>query len=552
MLSNITERKFIETLELDEYEIWTDAGWEEISQIHVTVPYDEYDVVLEDGKNITVADTHIFFDDHMNEIYAKDCVGCTLMTTDGPIVVKSVIANGKSSNMYDIGVNSENHRYYTNDILSHNSITSVAWLLHYVIFNGEKKIGVLANKGATAREMLSRLTLMLENLPFFLQPGCKVLNKGSIRFSNNSEIIAAATSSSSIRGLSLNCVTGDTKICIYENDSIYHLEIDNFINKSKLVQKDMYYTVYKITNKINNKIYVGFHSTYNIDDGYMGSGKLIKRAIEKYGIDQFTKEILGIYNTKEEAEAEEKRIVDRDFTLRDDTYNLSVGGNICILHGKNNGFYGKKHSAESREKISKANFGRLSENAHKIIHSDGRIFHTIEKAIEELGYLEKYNNYASRVKVIYECGNPDGFLHYECPDIQQSAYEFYLKRNEMLENLPEIRKATGRIVSEKLKGRAKPAGFGEKISKALSGVPKSPEHIEKVNRNPEKIRKSAEKHRGMKRSDEAKMKMSHAKKGMIAKNKGKKFFTDPTDSSKKGYYFENEVPLGWVNKMMKK
>ena len=52
--------------------------------------------------------------------------------------------------------------------------------------------------------MLARVTLMLENLPFFLQPGCRALNKGSIEFSNNSRIIAAATSGSSIRGMSVN------------------------------------------------------------------------------------------------------------------------------------------------------------------------------------------------------------------------------------------------------------------------------------------------------------------------------------------------------------
>jgi phage FluMu gp28-like protein len=52
--------------------------------------------------------------------------------------------------------------------------------------------------------MLTRITLALENLPFFLQPGCKTLNKGSIEFSNNSRIIAAATSGSSIRGMSVN------------------------------------------------------------------------------------------------------------------------------------------------------------------------------------------------------------------------------------------------------------------------------------------------------------------------------------------------------------
>jgi hypothetical protein len=87
---------------------------------------------------------------------------------------------------------------------SGKSISSVVYLLWYAVFQPEKTIAILANKGATAREMLARITLALENLPFFLQPGCKALNKGSIEFSNNSRIIAAATSGSSIRGMSVN------------------------------------------------------------------------------------------------------------------------------------------------------------------------------------------------------------------------------------------------------------------------------------------------------------------------------------------------------------
>lgn len=104
---------------------------------------------------------------------------------------------------------------------SGKSVTSVAWLLHYAIFNADKKIGILANKGATAREMLSRITLMLENLPFFLQPGCKILNKGNIKFSNNSEIIAAATSGSSIRGLSMNVIFLDEFAFVHGANEFY-------------------------------------------------------------------------------------------------------------------------------------------------------------------------------------------------------------------------------------------------------------------------------------------------------------------------------------------
>ena len=87
---------------------------------------------------------------------------------------------------------------------SGKSITSIIYILWYAIFHPEKNIAILANKGATAREMLSRITLALEHLPYFLQPGCKELNKGNITFSNNSKIIAAATSGSSIRGLSID------------------------------------------------------------------------------------------------------------------------------------------------------------------------------------------------------------------------------------------------------------------------------------------------------------------------------------------------------------
>lgn len=66
------------------------------------------------------------------------------------------------------------------------------------------------------------------------------------------------------------------------------------------------YTVYKITNKLNEKYYIGVHKTDNPYDNYMGSGKAIKNAIEKYGVENFTKEILLVTQTKEEAYSLEK------------------------------------------------------------------------------------------------------------------------------------------------------------------------------------------------------------------------------------------------------
>jgi len=104
---------------------------------------------------------------------------------------------------------------------SGKSISSVIYLLWYAIFHPEKTIAILANKGSTSREMLARITLALENLPFFLQPGCKALNKGSIEFSNNSKMIAAATSGSSIRGLSINLLFLD-EFAFIDNDAEFY------------------------------------------------------------------------------------------------------------------------------------------------------------------------------------------------------------------------------------------------------------------------------------------------------------------------------------------
>jgi hypothetical protein len=87
-----------------------------------------------------------------------------------------------------------------------------------------------------------------------------------------------------------------------------------------------YYYIYKITNLVNNKYYVGVHKTSDLNDVYMGSGKVIKDAIKKYGIDNFKKDILEYFEDSESMYAREKEIVTDKFLLREDTYNLRRGG----------------------------------------------------------------------------------------------------------------------------------------------------------------------------------------------------------------------------------
>ena len=84
--------------------------------------------------------------------------------------------------------------------------TMVAIMMHYALFNPDFNIAILANKAATSREILSRLQLAYENLPWFLQQGVVEWNKGNIELENGSKIFASSTSASSVRGMSINLV----------------------------------------------------------------------------------------------------------------------------------------------------------------------------------------------------------------------------------------------------------------------------------------------------------------------------------------------------------
>jgi len=121
--------------------------------------------------------------------------------------------------------------------------------------------------------------------------------------------------------------------------------------KYDVVHKDYkYHIVYKTTNTLNNKIYVGLHSTDNVEDGYLGSGFILKAAIKKYGKANFRRELLAILVDRDEARALEADIVTTEFCARLDTYNLIEGGggsgDQC---GDKNHMWGKK--AHNRKQL---------------------------------------------------------------------------------------------------------------------------------------------------------------------------------------------------------
>jgi hypothetical protein len=144
-----------------------------------------------------------------------------------------------------------------------------------------------------------------------------------------------------------------------------------------------HYLIYKITNTIDRKIYVGKHKTTDVDDNYMGSGKYIHRAISKYGIENFTKEILFQFDNEADMNAKEAEIVTEEFCLREDTYNIALGGKggWDVTKSKT-AFLGKTHSIETRKKIAESSRNKIvSEETREKIRVHNR---TNEKRKESL------------------------------------------------------------------------------------------------------------------------------------------------------------------------
>jgi hypothetical protein len=159
----------------------------------------------------------------------------------------------------------------------------------------------------------------------------------------------------------------------------------------------MIYTVYRITNRINGKIYVGKHQTTDLNDGYMGSGKHLKRSIAKYGIDNFSKEFLFVFECPHEMDAKEAEIVNEEFCKRKDTYNICVGGQGGFSYINENGLYGfsDKEHARKCANILNSEYAEIADRNRKLhfkkLKTDPEYRNTYSKKVSEArqAYLAK-------------------------------------------------------------------------------------------------------------------------------------------------------------------
>lgn len=138
--------------------------------------------------------------------------------------------------------------------------------------------------------------------------------------------------------------------------------------------------LYRITNKVNSHYYIGIHSTDNLNDGYMGSGALLKEAIKEFGIENFTREIIDSFDTRKQALAVEAETVNLQLLSDPKCYNLIVGGNI-----------GMQTVSSKRALFNKRNKAIYSKDATELVISTEKrwdpehryTFHPVEAEVEK-------------------------------------------------------------------------------------------------------------------------------------------------------------------------
>lgn len=155
----------------------------------------------------------------------------------------------------------------------------------------------------------------------------------------------------------------------------------------------MFYTIYKITNTVNGKHYIGKHQTKDLDDGYFGSGKLLKYAIKKYGLDNFHKEIIKICSSEKEMNLLEKILVVPDPEI---SYNLCPGGQGGMV-------YPMTHEGRIKRE---ANLKSWYTSGNK--STTNKFYSDIDYRLNQINHLRKISNLGiteSRIK------NPNGTFY---------------------------------------------------------------------------------------------------------------------------------------------
>lgn len=225
--TKINHEKIISYVEPN-IDVLTDVGYVHVDRINKMIPMLKVIVKTKDFT-LECAENHVIIDQDNNEVFAKDSLGKIVKTVKGLQEVIEVQECGYNEDMYDL-VLREHHLYFTNGILSHNSgktSTTAIFLAWKYNFGFNFNIGILANKGGTAREFLSSTKDILINLPMWMQVGTQIWNVSAIKNENNVRILTDVPSENSFRGFTCAILVVDE--CAWIRTTLIEPTLDSLL-----------------------------------------------------------------------------------------------------------------------------------------------------------------------------------------------------------------------------------------------------------------------------------------------------------------------------------
>ena len=201
----IDNYKTIDSYDVNNFEILTDDGFKPLSHIMLSKPFEQYIIKLENNYILNCADEHIVFDSNYNEIFVKNLkIGDYIQTDCGPQKILSININKTKIGMCDTTVDSYDHRFWSNGVLSHNSVTTAIYCLWVILFHIDKTALILSKSGPAGQDLVKKIKDMYLHLPYYLKAGTLKWNQSEISFDNNSSISTEPFSPTAGLGKTIN------------------------------------------------------------------------------------------------------------------------------------------------------------------------------------------------------------------------------------------------------------------------------------------------------------------------------------------------------------
>lgn len=247
----------------------------------------------------------------------------------------------------------------------------------------------------------------------------------------------------------------------------------------------MYYFVYMTTNLVNGKKYIGQHTTSTIDDSYIGSGKTLKKAVKKYGKENFKREILDFANTKEELDEMEKRYIQQfDAVKNNNFYNINEGGvgrhnftwdeesKLKLSNSLKQAYKEGRHAIsipkmteESKQKLSKVMKEKFATG--ELISPCAGMYGELNPNYGNKWTEEQKKNFSDKLKADYESGKRVGI-------------KWSKERKERISKLRKEKFASGEYVAKGLSGEKNPMFGKTKDLNPVFGTHKTDEQKKRI------------------------------------------------------------------------